>query len=205
MKKKTIVIYISLIIQSSTHKRFWFPLWQFSSRAEPIPASLHDFGLDLLGGHDHQRCGVREGGEVEGNHEDHGSQYRNSVAQLVYQQRSSLLGFCRSSYRAAPGEMTLFSVPNIICSELQQTQMLILNFSVSPSGVIYYHTAIQLWSSSSSWRSPLPPSCSVSSSVHSSLRPTWLLPAVESFTSASICLMCCVPPGETTSIQHTES
>lgn len=60
---------------------FFFAFFkQFSPCAEPLSAPLHDTGLDLLCGHDHQGDGVREGGEAEGNHEDHGSGNRNTVA-----------------------------------------------------------------------------------------------------------------------------
>lgn len=53
---------------------------------EPLAASLHDAGLDLLGGHDHQGRGAREGDASQGDHEDHGAEQWDPLAQLVPQQ-----------------------------------------------------------------------------------------------------------------------
>lgn len=70
-----------------------FSLMQFSSRAEPLSATLYDALVDLLGGYDHQRHGLREGSTAEGNHEDYGSGNWNVVAKLVHQQFGSFPHF----------------------------------------------------------------------------------------------------------------
>lgn len=71
----------------------YFALLQFSSCAEPLSATLYDALVDLLGGHDHQRHGLREGSKAEGNHEDDGSGNWNVVAKLVHQQYGSFPHF----------------------------------------------------------------------------------------------------------------
>lgn len=45
---------------------------QFPACDEPLHASLHDSGLDVLCGDHPEECGVREGGAAEGDHEDYG-------------------------------------------------------------------------------------------------------------------------------------
>lgn len=87
--------------------RLWLFSPQFSSSAKPLSAAFHDTGVDLLCGHDHQRCGVREGGEAEGNHEDHGSRNWDTLVQLVHQQHSAIPGFCGTAHRSAQGKMMI--------------------------------------------------------------------------------------------------
>ena len=60
--------------------------FQLPAGHEPVHASLHDAGLDLLSGCDHQGHCVREGGPAEGDHAHHGPGQRYPLVQLVHQQ-----------------------------------------------------------------------------------------------------------------------
>ena len=106
LKTRTTLVFSHLFLLS-----YFF--YQFPSSAEPLSATLHDAGLDLLGGDDHQRRSVREGGEAEGNHEDYGSGNGNTVAQLVHQQHRSFPGLCRAPHRYAKGKITTHSTQSI--------------------------------------------------------------------------------------------
>lgn len=59
---------------------------QLPAGDEPLNAPLHDSGMDLLCGCDHQGHRVREGGAAEGDHAHHGPGQRHPVVQLVHQQ-----------------------------------------------------------------------------------------------------------------------
>lgn len=55
----------------------------------PLPPLIHDFSLDLLGGHDRKECCGREGGETQGDSADHGSQILHLLAELGGVQRAA--------------------------------------------------------------------------------------------------------------------
>lgn len=76
---------------------------QFPARDEQIDASLYDLGVDVLGSHHHQGRGVREGSPAEGDDEDHGTEQRHPVAQLVHQQFNPALDQRRPAGDAPEG------------------------------------------------------------------------------------------------------
>lgn len=51
--------------------------------------------MDVLGSHYHQGGSVREGGTTQGDHEDHGTEQRHSLAELVHQQFNPTADQCR--------------------------------------------------------------------------------------------------------------
>lgn len=59
---------------------------QVSEISDSLPASIYDFGVDLLSCVDSQGCGSGEGGSSEGDCEDDGIEEFHLLAELGHQQ-----------------------------------------------------------------------------------------------------------------------
>lgn len=104
---------------------------QFPARDEPIDASLHDLGVDVLGSHHHQGRGVREGSPAEGDDEDHGTEQRHPVAQLVHQQFNPALDQRRPAGDAPEGWPSSLVV-KIENAQRRDAENNVLVFALSP-------------------------------------------------------------------------
>lgn len=61
-------------------------LFQIPACDESVNASFHDLGMDVLSSYHHQGSGIRERGTSQRDYENHGTEQRHPLAQLVHQQ-----------------------------------------------------------------------------------------------------------------------